>query len=261
MKTALSVAGSDSSAGAGIQADLKTFAAHEVYGLTAITAVTVQNTRGVRGIQTVRPEMVKDQILCLFEDLPVNAVKIGMVFSSEIIEAIAEALETMPLPPIVLDPVMIAKSGSALLQDEARQSLIDRLFPLADVVTPNIMEAQAICGRSIDSEEAMRRAAESILTLGPRRAVIKGGHSRSAQAADIFFDGEAFQRYTAERIDTRNTHGTGCTFSSAIAANLALGHGYSRAVSLAKTYVTRALERSLDLGSGNGPTHHFHAFY
>lgn len=261
MRTALSIAGSDPSAGAGIQADLKTISAFGVYGLTAITAITVQNTQQVRSVQKVRPDIVKDQILCLAEDIPIHAVKIGMVFDREIIEAIAETLEECRRMPKVLDPVMISKSGYSLLQEEARQSLIERLLPHADLVTPNILEAEAITGDRIDSEPAMRQAAEKIRRLGPARVVIKGGHSQMAEATDIYLDESGFRSYPAPRIATRNTHGTGCTFSSAIAAGLALGWDYPAAVAKAKEYISRALASSVSLGSGHGPTHHFHAFY
>jgi hydroxymethylpyrimidine/phosphomethylpyrimidine kinase len=259
--TALTIAGSDSSGGAGIQADLKTFQAHGVFGMSAITAVTVQNTQKVYAIQEMRPDIVKGQILCLFEDIAIQAVKIGMVSDTALIEAIAEALAQVRRPPVVLDPVMISKSGYALLKEDAQQALIERLFPLADVVTPNIFEAEQLVGHAIGSIAAMEAAARQILALGARQAVVKGGHLGGAQATDILFDGETARRLTGPRFETANTHGTGCTFSSAIAANLALGFPFFEAAARAKTYITGAIRHALDLGRGHGPTHHFYDLY
>lgn len=261
MKIALAIAGSDSSGGAGIQADLKTFQAHGVFGTTAVTAVTVQNTREVLDIQEIAPEIVRGQILCLFDDMPIHAVKIGMVSSIPLIQAVAQALSAVEPPPVVLDPVMISKSGYALLQDAARSALIEHLFPLAEVVTPNIFEAQALVGQKIQSLEAMREAARRIVDTGARKVVVKGGHLGGSRATDVLFDGRDFQELDSERVDTRNTHGTGCTFSSAIAANLALGHDFFTAVERAKTYITGAIRHALPIGKGHGPTHHFHDLY
>jgi hydroxymethylpyrimidine/phosphomethylpyrimidine kinase len=261
MRTALTIAGSDSSGGAGIQADLKTFQAHGVFGMTAITAITVQNTRKVYDIQEISPGIVKGQILCLFDDIAIHAVKIGMASDVALIEAIAEALLQVERPPVVLDPVMISKSGYALLKEEARQALVERLFPLADVVTPNIFEAERLVGRGIGSLEEMQTAAREILALGARRVVVKGGHLGGAQATDVLFDGHTFRELTSPRYDTPNTHGTGCTFSSAIAANLALGHPFFEAVGKAKTYISGAIRNALPIGRGHGPTHHFFDLY
>jgi hydroxymethylpyrimidine/phosphomethylpyrimidine kinase len=261
MRTALTIAGSDSSGGAGIQADLKTFQAHGVFGMTAITAVTVQNTRKVYAIQEISPAIVKGQILCLFDDITIHAVKIGMVSDITLIDAIADALTQVERPPIVLDPVMISKSGYALLKEEAQQALVARLFPLADVVTPNIFEAERLVGHPIGSVAAMQTAAREILALGARKVVVKGGHLGGAQATDILYDGQTFRELTSPRYDTPNTHGTGCTFSSAIAANLALGHPFFEAVAKAKHYISGAIRHALAIGRGHGPTHHFFDLY
>ena len=261
MRTALTIAGSDSSGGAGIQADLKTFQALGVFGMTAITAVTVQNTRKVYDIQEIAPAIVKGQILCLFDDIAIHAVKIGMVSDVALIEAIAEALNRVERPPIVLDPVMISKSGYALLKEEAQQALIERLFPLAEVVTPNIFEAQRLVGHGIASVDDMQAAAREILALGARKVVVKGGHLGEDQATDVLYDGRTFRRLTRPRYDTPNTHGTGCTFSSAIAAHMALGHPFFEAVAKAKTYITGAIRNALAIGRGHGPTHHFFDLY
>jgi len=261
MRTALTIAGSDSSGGAGIQADLKTFQAHGVFGMTAITAVTVQNTRKVYDIQEIAPAIVKGQILCLFDDIEIHAVKIGMVSDVTLIDAIADALAQVECPPVVLDPVMISKSGYALLKEDAQQALIERLFPLADVVTPNIFEAERLVGHTIASTAEMKIAAREILGLGARKVVVKGGHAEDAQATDILYDGQTCRELTSPRYATANTHGTGCTFSSAIAANLALGHSFFDAVAHAKTYISGAIRNALAIGRGHGPTHHFFDLY
>jgi hydroxymethylpyrimidine/phosphomethylpyrimidine kinase len=261
MNVALTIAGSDSSGGAGIQADLKTFQAHGVFGMSAVTAVTVQNTVEVRAIQEMRPEIVQGQILCLFEDIRIDAVKIGMVSSSELIEAVAEALSSVDSPPVVLDPVMISKSGYPLLRPEAREALVKHLFPLAQVVTPNIHEARQLVGRSIETPEQMRSAADNILAMGARSVVVKGGHLGGEQATDILYDGTEYRALESRRVATQNTHGTGCTFSAAIAANLALGFGFFEAAARAKQYITGAIENAFPLGGGHGPTHHFFDLY
>ena len=261
MRTALTIAGSDSSGGAGIQADLKTFQAHRVFGMTAITAVTVQNTQKVYDIQEISPDIVKGQILCLFDDIAIHAVKIGMVSGVALIEAIAEALHRVERPPVVLDPVMISKSGYALLKEEAQQALVAHLFPLSEVVTPNIFEAERLVGHTIGSVDEMQTAAREILALGARKVVVKGGHLGNARATDVLFDGQTFRELTGPRYDTPNTHGTGCTFSSAIAANLALGHPFFEAVARAKTYISGAIRNALPIGRGHGPTHHFFDLY
>ena len=257
MKVALTIAGSDSSGGAGIQADLKTFQAHGVFGMSAVTAVTVQNTRKVYDIQEMAPKIVQDQITCLFDDSEIHAVKIGMVSSIELIRAIAKALKAVAPPPVVLDPVMISKSGYRLLNQDAQDALTHYLFPLSEVVTPNIYEAEALIGGTIRSINDMKAAAQKIMQLGADKVVVKGGHLGEGRATDILFDGREFKALDSRRVETKNTHGTGCTFSSAIAANIALGHSFFEAVALAKTYITGAIENSLSIGQGHGPTHHF----
>jgi hydroxymethylpyrimidine/phosphomethylpyrimidine kinase len=261
MRTALTIAGSDASGGAGIQADLKTFQAHGVFGMSAITAVTVQNTQKVYAIQEMSAAIVSGQITCLFDDIAIHAVKIGMVANTELIESIADTLARLDCPPVVLDPVMISKSGYPLLEKAAQTALIRHLFPLAEVVTPNIHEAERLIRRPIETVATMKDAARAILDLGARKVVVKGGHLGEAQATDILYDGQTFQDLTAARIDTRNTHGTGCTFSSAIAANLALEKPFFEAVANAKDYINGAITHSLDIGQGHGPTHHFFDLY
>jgi len=261
MKVALTIAGSDSSGGAGIQADIKTFQAHGVFGMSVITAVTAQNTQKVYDVQEIRPQLVHDQITCLFEDTPIHAVKIGMVSSIELITVIAAALKEVNPPLVVLDPVMISKSGYRLLKPDAQEALVQHLFPLAEVVTPNIYEAEALVGKKIRTLDEMKAAAEAILKLSAKKVVVKGGHLGNAVATDILYDGNRFMELQSSRIDTRNTHGTGCTFSSAIAANLALGKDFFSAVTLAKTYITGAIRHSLSIGKGYGPTHHFFDLY
>lgn len=262
MRVALTIAGSDSSGGAGIQADLKTFQALGVFGMSAVTAVTVQNTQKVYAIQEMRPQIVHDQIACLFDDICIHAVKIGMVASVALIEAIAEALGAIEnLPPVVLDPVMISKSGYFLLRPDAQAALVKHLFPLARVVTPNLPEAEALLSRKITDIAAMKRAARDIAALGAKMVVVKGGHLEQGDAADVLFDGNEFRLLESRRIPTVNTHGTGCTFSSAIAAHLARGVSFFDAVTHAKTYITGAIENAFPLGKGCGPTHHFFDLY
>jgi hydroxymethylpyrimidine/phosphomethylpyrimidine kinase len=253
----MSIAGSDSSAGAGIQADLKTFAAHGVYGLSAITAVTVQNTMGVEAVREMEPDIVSGQIRCLFADVPVQAVKIGMVSSSTIIEAIAAELRSRDLPPVVLDPVMVSKSGYELLQKEAQSALRHCLLPLTDLLTPNLYEAEILLGESLRSLEDMEEAARSLCRMGPRAVVVKGGHLENLAGTDVYCDTDGPRRLPGAYIATTNTHGTGCTFSSAIAANLALGSDTFRSTSLAKEYIGAALAASRPLGRGKGPVNHF----
>ena len=261
MKTALTIAGSDSSGGAGIQADLKTFQALGVYGMSVITAVTVQNTQKVYDVHEIPPHIVYDQIRCLFDDIKINAVKIGMVSSILLIETIADALNTVNSSPVVLDPVMISKSGYRLLKHDAQDALVHNLFPLSEVVTPNIHEAEALTGKDIDSMEKMKSAAHDILNMGAKRVVIKGGHLKKKIAADLLYDGVEFRELRSRRVETKNTHGTGCTFSSAIAANLAMGKNFFKAATCAKDYITGAIKHSLSIGHGCGPTNHFFDLY
>jgi len=261
MKIALTIAGSDSCGGAGIQADLKTFYAHGVYGVSAITAITVQNTRKVYDIQEVDPKIVHDQILCLFEDVSIQVVKIGMVASIPLIKAIAGALGKVDRPPVVLDPVMVSKSGYPLLSSDAQTALVNYLFPMTDVLTPNICEAESLAGKSISTVEDMKTAARDIMALGVNQVVIKGGHLNSGPATDVAYDGLSYKLFEGQRIETQNTHGTGCTFSSAIAANIALGKTFFDAVVLSKEFLTQAILHAPSIGQGHGPVHHFFKWY
>ena len=261
MKHLLTIAGSDSSGGAGIQADLKTFAAHGVFGMSVITAVTAQNTCGVTAVQDISPEIITAQMDAVFSDIRVDAVKIGMVSRSESIRAIAEGLKKWKPPVIVVDPVMISKSGYPLLQPEACETLIRELLPLATLLTPNLPEAEAICGFAIHSEPDMEKAARIILDLGAKAVLVKGGHLEGNRADDYLFDGAKGIWLAGERIATEHTHGTGCTLSSALASNLAKGLSLAEAVQAGKIYVTTGIQYGLALGKGHGPTHHFVDLY
>ena len=261
MPSVLTIAGSDSSAGAGIQADLKTFAALGVYGTCAITAITAQNTRGVTAVQETPPGIVAAQIDAVVADIRPDAVKTGMLASAPIIEVVAAKVREHGLPKLVVDPVMVAKSGDRLLRDDAVTVMRDLLLPLAVVVTPNLPEAEVLAGFAIDSDEDVRRAAKEIVGLGARSVVVKGGHRETAEAVDVLYDGATFRDYSAPRIDTRSTHGTGCTFASAIAAYLARGEPLAEAVGQAKEYLTEALRRAYPIGGGHGPVHHFHRWW
>jgi hydroxymethylpyrimidine/phosphomethylpyrimidine kinase len=256
MRTVLIIAGSDSSAGAGIQADLKTCAALGVYGTTAITALTAQNTKGVTGIHEVPAEFVAAQIDAVVEDIRPDAVKVGMLANAAIIEAVAAKIKEHALPFVVVDPVMVARSGDRLLREDAVRALRELLLPLADVVTPNIQEAEDLTGHPVRTDEEVRAAAREIQSLGARNAVIKGGHRGGEAAVDVLFDGRAFHEFAAPRIETRNTHGTGCTFASAIAAFLARQESVPEAVQHAKDYLTEALRRAEPIGHGHGPVNH-----
>ena len=257
MKHLLTIAGSDSSGGAGIQADLKTFAAHGVFGMSVITAVTAQNTCGVTAVQDIDPEIITAQIDAVFSDIRVDGVKIGMVSRTESIHAIAEALKKWKPPVIVVDPVMISKSGYPLLQPDACEALIKELLPLATLLTPNLPEAEAICGFAIKTEQDMERAAAHIISLGAKAVLVKGGHLEGSRADDYLYDGKEGTWLPGTRIQTQHTHGTGCTLSSALASNLAKGMRLAEAVKAAKDYVTTAIRHGIALGKGHGPTHHF----
>lgn len=252
MKVALTIAGSDSSGGAGIQADLKTFAAHGVYGASAIAALTAQNTLGVAGVHAVPPAFVKAQIDAVTDDFPIAAVKTGMLFDAGIVAAVAEALQRRALPNVVVDPVMVSKSGARLLEEDAVRALIERLLPLATIVTPNLPEAGVLTGRP-DPREAARHLAG----FGARAVLVKGGHAGGPQAIDLFFEDGRFETLASPRLETRHTHGTGCTLSAAIAARLALGSALFEAVRDAKAYLDRALAAAPGLGRGAGPLGHF----
>lgn len=261
MKIGLTIAGSDPSGGAGIQADLKTFHAHGIYGISAVTAVTVQNTLKVYDCQEIRAQIVHDQIIRLFEDMDIHAIKIGMVPSIPLMEAVADALGKADLPPVILDPVMRSTSGYNLLLPDGKDALVGHLFPIADVVTPNVSEAESLTGKSITTLDDMKAAARDLVALGAGKVVIKGGDLENEYATDIVFDGSRFETLDHPRIDTSSTHGTGCTFSSAIAAHMARGKDFFDATAAAKTYVTGAIQHALPIGGGNGPTHHFFDLY
>ena len=260
MKKVLTIAGSDSSGGAGIQADLKTFSAHGVFGMSVITAVTAQNTQGVFAVQDISKDIIAKQIEVIFEDIDVDAVKIGMVSQIDTINTIAEELIKYNAKNIVLDPVMISKSGFDLLRPEAKDALIKNLLPIATIITPNIHEARAITGMEIKNINDMERAAKAIFEMGPKNVLVKGGHLEE-DATDVLFDGYKINHFKSHRINTKNTHGTGCTLSSAIASNLALGYSIFEAVKKAKEYITVAIEHSLSIGKGVGPTNHFYTLY
>ena len=256
MKHLLTIAGSDSSGGAGIQADLKTFAAHGCFGMSVITAVTAQNTVGVTAIQNITPELVAAQLDAVFSDIRVDGVKIGMVSQIPIIKIIAEKLRQYQPKLVVLDTVMVSKSGFDLLEPEAAQTLITELVPLATLVTPNLPEAEKMVGYKVENMEEMVRAGKDILAMGPKAVLIKGGHLNDS-ADDYLQLQEQGLWFSGKRFATKNTHGTGCTLSSALAANLAQGLSLKEAVSKSKAYVTLAIEHSLAIGKGCGPTHHF----
>ncbi len=259
MKRALTIAGSDSGGGAGIQADLKTFAARGVFGMSVLTALTAQNTIGVQGVFEIPPDFIAQQIDSVVSDIGVDVVKTGMLASAPIIGTIAAKIREHHLEPLVVDPVMVAKSGDALLRDDAREALMQQLLPLATVVTPNLHEARVLCRFPITNPDGMRRAAQIIQRMGPRNVVVKGGHlPDTSDAIDLLYDGESFQEFRAPRIQTKNTHGTGCTFASAIAAELAKGHSVVDAVRIAKEYLTEVLRASVNLqiGHGHGPMNH-----
>ncbi len=259
---ALTIAGSDSGGGAGIQADLKTFAAFGVYGASAVTAVTAQNTLGVIDWLAMPPELVRAQIDAVLSDIGATAVKTGMLANAGVVSAVAEPLRRYDAAPLVVDPVIVSSSGSRLLDDDGVDALVRELLPLALVVTPNLPEAEVLTGASIRSWDDAKDAARRLVELGARSAVITGGHfDNPRNATDLYFDGAAFRDFTAVRVDTTNTHGTGCTFSAAIAAGLAKSMKPADAVTLAKSYVTLAMQHAYPVGSGAGPLHHFFRYW
>lgn len=260
MKTALTIAGSDSGGGAGIQADIKTMSALGVFGMSVITAVTSQNTQEVRSVQNIDLDIVRDQIEAVFDDIPVGAVKIGMLSEAETVKTVAQSLQKYNPTYIVLDPVMISKGGHDLLKHTAIDALKQEMLPLASIVTPNIPEAEVLTGYDIQNKEQMYEACLKLKEMGPQAVLLKGGHL-SGDADDLYFDGKDCHWLTSKRIHTKHTHGTGCTLSSAIAANLAKGTGMLEAVMAAKEYITLAIKHSFPLGFGHGPTHHFYDLY
>jgi hydroxymethylpyrimidine/phosphomethylpyrimidine kinase len=257
MKRALTIAGSDSGAGAGIQADLKTFAAHGVYGTSAITALTAQNTLGVAGVYPVPAEFVTLQIETVVSDIGCDAVKTGMLATSAIVEAVAAAIESLDLPNLVVDPVMVAKGGDRLLDADAVHALRTTLLRLARVVTPNIPEAEVLAAMPIVSLDDMRAAGRRILKLGPKAVIVKGGHLAGDEATDLLISGRGELMLSAPRLRVAHTHGTGCTFAAAIAASLALGHPLDEAARGAKQYVTDAMRHGVAIGDGHQPLGHF----
>ena len=255
MRTALTIAGSDSSGGAGIQADIKTMTANGVFAMSAITALTAQNTTGVAGIMEASPEFLKQQIDCIFTDIRPDAVKIGMVSSAELIIAIAEKLAEYQAENIVVDPVMVATSGAKLISDDAIDTLKERLLPMADILTPNIPESEVLSGMEIRTEEDMIKASEKISENYHCAVLLKGGHQLN-DANDLLYRNGSYRWFYGKRIDNPNTHGTGCTLSSAIASNLAKGFDMDTSVERAKAYISGALGAMLDLGKGSGPMNH-----
>jgi len=260
IRKALTIAGSDSGAGAGIQADLKTFAALGVYGTSAITAITAQNTVGVSAICVLSPKLVAAQIDAVVSDIGAEAVKTGMLANAGIINMVAKKIREHRLRNVVVDPVMVATSGDLLIQKSAVAALRTRLIPMATVVTPNLPEAEELTGMKLRSPEELEEAARRIVAMGAQSVIIKGGHRRGP-AVDLFYDGKKFRALYAPRIRTKNTHGTGCTFSAAIAANLAQGEKLESAVTLAKQFITGAIRRAFPVGAGHGPVHHFHRYW
>jgi hydroxymethylpyrimidine/phosphomethylpyrimidine kinase len=264
MKKALSIAGSDCSGGAGIQADLKTFSAHGVFGMSVIVSVVAENTSRVIDVQDIRPDMVQKQIDAIYEDIGTDAVKIGMLSSEILMKAVAEKLDEYRPANVVIDPVMYAKNGAPLMDPKAIDALLTLIVPRADLLTPNVPEAEKIASLSIKDEGDMMKAAEKILSMGCRRVLIKGGHrvdTPEAESVDLLWDGKELFRFSAPRLKTKNTHGTGCTLSSAIAANLALGLPMKTALEKAKRYISIAIENAPAIGKGHGPIHHFYELY
>lgn len=259
MKTALTIAGSDSSGGAGIQADIKTMSALGVYGMSVITSIVAENTCRVISVYDVPTETIEDQIDAVFQDIFVDAIKIGMISSREIIEAVSEKLKQYKPQNIVIDPVMYSKDGTALLKEDAIDVFIKKLLSLSTLITPNIPEAERISGKKIDTLRDVKEAAQLITAMGAKNVLIKGGHFEG-DATDVLYDGKSYREFSHSRV-AKTPHGTGCTLSSAIASFLARGLSLPEAVENAKEYVTGAITNALEQGKGNGPTHHFYRFY
>ena len=257
MRTALTIAGSDSGGGAGIQADLKTFSSHGVYGTTAITAVTAQNTRGVTMVEAMPADLVIAQIEAVASDIGVQAVKTGMLPNAAIVEAVAATVQELDLPFLVVDPVMLAKSGDTLANDEAVAAMRAELLRLAFVVTPNLPEAEALADIEIGTAADRREAARRIHALGPTAVIVKGGHDHNSDIVDLLYDGQAFTEFPTERIAGTHTHGTGCTYAAALTAYLALGRTLVEAIPLVQQYIAGAIRHAPQLGHGHGPMHHF----
>ena len=250
---ALTIAGSDSGGGAGIQADLKTFAVLGVWGMSALTSITVQNTQGVSGVADAPPDVVAAQIRAVVTDIGVDAAKTGMLSSAEIIQAVGDAVADVGIPNLVVDPVFVSKHGDSLLRADAVDALRTRILPLATLVTPNLPEASGLAGFDVNTKDDMAEAAKAILALGPRAVLVKGGHLQESESDDLFFDGTSYEWLGAERIDTPHTHGTGCVISAAIASYLARGDSLLEAVRKGKEFVTQAIRHGLQVGGGIGP--------
>jgi len=258
----MTIAGSDSGGGAGIQADLKTFAAFGVYGTSVLTAVTAQNTKEVNSVATIPVDVISSQFDTVISDIRVDVVKTGMLSSSPIVEMVAKKLKSSSIGFIVVDPVMVAASGARLLVDEAVEIMRRELIPLATVVTPNVPEATTLTGIEIETRDEMEEAARIIHGMGAKNVVIKGGHMKTDDySVDLLFDGTKFSGYQAERINTKNIHGTGCTFASAIASGLSQGYSVNKSVSEAKSYVHKAILDAFPIGHGSGPLNHFHKWW
>jgi hydroxymethylpyrimidine/phosphomethylpyrimidine kinase len=258
IKKALTIAGSDSGGGAGIQADIKTFQELSVFGMSAITAITAQNTLGVQAVFPMTAEAVVRQIESIGDDIGVDALKTGMLFNAEIIEAVSEKIKKYNWTKVVVDPVMIAKGGASLLQKEAILAMKKFLLPVSMVITPNIPEAEVLTGMKIESGDDKKEAAKCLLEFGVKNVIIKGGHDENTnEATDVLFDGKEFNTFTSKRIPTKNTHGTGCTFSAALTAEIAKGASLYEAVTTAKGFIQAAIEEDLKIGGGRGPTNHW----
>jgi hydroxymethylpyrimidine/phosphomethylpyrimidine kinase len=261
----LTIAGSDSGAGAGIQADLKTFAAMGVFGTTAITAITAQNTLGVQDVLALPPELVAAQIDAVVGDIGADVVKTGMLANAEIVDVVVAKVAEHTLTSLVVDPVMVSSSGDRLFEDGAVDAIRERLLPLATIITPNLREAEVLLGRKLTSWEEIRAGAEELVSMGAGAAIIKGGHpaveGSEGAATDLLYDSEGLREFTTTRIESNNTHGTGCTFASAIAAALARGTNLRGSVAMAKAFVTKALQSAYPVGEGHGPVHHFFRFW
>jgi len=255
MKHVLTIAGSDSGGGAGIQADLKVFSVFRVFGMSVLTSITAQNTLGVQGIHDLPPEFVEQELESVLSDIAVDAAKTGMLSNKDIIGAVAKKIRQYRVPHLVVDPVMRAKSGDPLLREDAQAALTEEIIPIAELITPNIPEAEVLAGMTIKTLQDMREAAKIIYEKGARNVLVKGGH-READATDVLYDGLEFTEYRAERIETANTHGTGCAYSAAIASNLALGKPLKEAIAISKKYVTDAIRQAFALGKGYGPLNH-----
>ncbi|CAG9622583.1 bifunctional hydroxymethylpyrimidine kinase/phosphomethylpyrimidine kinase [Sutcliffiella rhizosphaerae] len=253
----LTIAGSDSGGGAGIQADIKTFQELDVYGMSAITALTAQNTLGVQSVYSIPIDMILEQLASIHEDLRPDALKTGMLFSSFIIEAVSDKIKEYGWGNLVVDPVMIAKGGAMLLQEDAIKAIREKLLPLAKVTTPNIPEAEVLTEMTLDTMERRRKAAKILQSLGSESVVIKGGHGEGDTLIDLLYDGVSFIEFKSDRIHTRHTHGTGCTFAAAIASFLAKGQSVDIAVKNAKQFIQKAIENELGIGGGHGPTNHW----